>query len=412
MSSLLGSSRSAARTGWPVMALMMALVGAVGLALAGPAWPAHAAASVTVTGPGGAGVANASGASTLQLRGSGFQSIKGGFGGIYVLFGAVGDNWRPSQGGVGGRDFLYVPDEQSKDNAGREKFVAFPGSETADSANGGQIAADGSWSTSIVVPGPTFTLQDAAGKQVEVDCRTTQCGVITIGAHGVINPSNETFTPVSFGGGQNGGGATPNGNGGSATTGGEAAPGQAVATPEGIATLGVDATTAVAGHAMAFTGRGFAPGEQVTAVLDDGLVAAGPLVAGKFGEVAATLPLPLDLRVGSHTLRLVGAASGQEAEVVITVRRDPSIVQAQEDANQAASEVGEDQKLSPWRLALVVAAVVFAAILIGSLTSALVARRMRRQAQRKSVLPAASADGSADQPSGRPAETPPSVQPL
>jgi hypothetical protein len=150
----------------------------------------------------------------------------------------------------------------------------------------------------------------------------------------------------------------------------------------------------------------------VTAVLDDGLVATGPLVAGKFGEVAATLALPLDLRVGSHTLRLVGAASGQKAEVVITVRRDPSIVQAQEDANQAASEVGEDKQLSPWRLALVVAAVVFAAILIGSLTSALVARRMRRQAQRKSVLPAASADGSADQPSGRPAETPPSVQPL
>lgn len=350
-----------------------------GLAVGGVGGPARAAgASVAVAGVGGEARANAEAATTLTLTGSGFQAIEGGFGGIYVLFGAVSGDWRPSAGGVGGRDFLYVPDAQTKDNAGREKFVAFIGSETASSANGGVIAADGSWATTLVVPGAVFDVEDAAGQAQRVDCRQTQCGVITIGAHGVVNANNETFTPVSFDGATAATAAATAGAGDDGETAADGA-GAGVVPATGVATLGVDATTAVAGHALAFTGRGFAPGEQVTAVLDDGVAAVGPLTAGQFGEVAAAIPLAADLRVGTHSLTLTGAASGASAEATFTVRRDPSLVEASEQASQSAA-VGEGRQLGPWQIAVVVAAIVFVLVLVGSLAGAAATRRARRLA--------------------------------
>ena len=48
------------------------------------------------------------------------------------------------------------------------------------------------------MPGATFTSLDRDGKATEVDCREVRCGVITIGAHGVKNANNETFTPIAF----------------------------------------------------------------------------------------------------------------------------------------------------------------------------------------------------------------------
>jgi hypothetical protein len=132
--------------------------------------------------------------STITLSGSGFQSIPNGFGGIYVLFGTASGNWRPSQGGINGTNYNYVPDSQTTSNAGYQKFVSFPGGATAAEANGGLIAADGSWHTTLLVPGATFTSTSGAA----INCRQVQCGVITIGAHGVINGANETFTPMAF----------------------------------------------------------------------------------------------------------------------------------------------------------------------------------------------------------------------
>ncbi|MFJ1763421.1 hypothetical protein ACIOD2_24130 [Amycolatopsis sp. NPDC088138] len=138
-------------------------------------------------------------ATTLTLRGSGFQSVPKGYGGIYVLFGWVADGaWQPSKGGAAGATYRYVPDKESKDNRGFQRFVAFPGSDTASSANGGQLSADGTWSTQLVVPGARFRSTDRDGKVVDVDCLTVRCGLITVGAHGVVNANNETFTPVSF----------------------------------------------------------------------------------------------------------------------------------------------------------------------------------------------------------------------
>ncbi|WP_207759981.1 hypothetical protein [Bifidobacterium primatium] len=158
-----------------------------------------AGAQVSATVEGGS--LNPNGKTTVDLAGSGFQSVQGGFGGIYVLFGWVsdpnGDSWKPSKGGVTGEDYRYVPDDENNP-AGYDVFVAFPGDSTASAANGGQIAANGTWSAKITVPGAKFTSYDRSNNPTEVDCTAVQCGIITIGAHGVVNSSNETFTPLSF----------------------------------------------------------------------------------------------------------------------------------------------------------------------------------------------------------------------
>ena len=78
-------------------------------------------------------------ATTLRVSGSGFQSVKGGHGGIYVFFGTVTAGWQPSRGGATGKDYFYVPDSEAKNNQGFQKYVAFPGSDTASSANGGTM---------------------------------------------------------------------------------------------------------------------------------------------------------------------------------------------------------------------------------------------------------------------------------
>lgn len=162
--------------------------------------PAHAAASVGVTVEGHpelANVADPTYLTELRVSGSGFQSIQSGFGGIYVMFGWVDAGWRPSQGGTTGADYRYVPDDEANPT-GYVSFVTFPGSSTSYAANGGELAADGSWSAKLTVPSATFTSLDRDGNPSEVNCLQVQCGVITIGAHGVVNANNETFTPVSF----------------------------------------------------------------------------------------------------------------------------------------------------------------------------------------------------------------------
>lgn len=178
------------------------LVAAVTASLsAAPAPAAHAAGSVTVTvkdQPELVGVADPEYLTEVTVTGSGFQSIPSGFGGMYVFFGWVdGGSWAPSQGGVTGADYRYVSDDETNP-VGYQLFVAFPGSSTEYAANGGEIAADGSWSATMRIPGATFESYDREGAVTTVDCRVSQCGIITIGAHGVVNPSNESFTPLTF----------------------------------------------------------------------------------------------------------------------------------------------------------------------------------------------------------------------
>lgn len=174
----------------------LSLTGAVAVAE-----PAAAAARVTITiadKPGLSAVADSTYLTELTLTGSGFQSVQNGFGGIYVLFGwASGGNWGPSQGGAAGSDYRYVYDDENNP-VGYQLFVTFPGSSTSYAANGGSVAANGTWNATIRVPGPLFQAYDRAGNVTEVNCLQTSCGIITIGAHGVHNAANESFTPITF----------------------------------------------------------------------------------------------------------------------------------------------------------------------------------------------------------------------
>jgi hypothetical protein len=366
--------------------LLAAALALAGLVTAAPA--AFAAASVTVTGPSGGASAAVDGPSTLRVSGSGFQSVQGGLGGIYVMFGWVDDpaggSWRPSNGGLTGEDYRYVPDSESASNEGHQKFVAFPGSDTEAAANGGVLAADGTWATELSVPGPRFTSQDRSGATTEVDCTQVQCGVITIGAHGVKNATNETFTPVSFGGGAPAAGGT----GGAASTAGAAGTADAAVTERAPATLGVDQATAVQGRAMTFAAQGFEPGEQVVATLDSGVVSVGPLTAGAHGEVAGILQLPADLRVGTHVLTLTGAQSGQVPEVEVTVTRDPAEATAAELV--AAATPDDDTVLLGLTAPELAVAGAGGLLLLVVAVSAVTAQR-RRRAARRAISPALAA---------------------
>ena len=311
----------------PLLPRLLALALAV-LALL-PAAPAAADADVSVTNDRGTGQADTRYRTALTIRGSGFQVVRGGFGGVYVMFGWVrdpgGGAWRPSRGGLTGQDYRYIPDAESASaNQGHLRFVAFPGSSTAGEANA-VLSRRGTFTVDLTVPGPVFESVDRNGDLARVDCRRVTCGVITLGAHGVKNPVNESFTPVSFGSvydqapaaqeqaptqaGPDGAAPTPEQAAPAPTTPAAASPRSGRAVPAAVA---VDRATAVAGRALTFTARGFTPGEQVVAVLDDGVVALGPMVAGTAGEVAGVLQLPADTAAGTHELRLTGAASGTE----------------------------------------------------------------------------------------------------
>ena len=177
--------------------VLLTSVGLVGLSTTASADP-----QVTVTDDSGTSDGTVTAGSVVTVTGSGFQSVQGGAGGIYVVFGwvddAEGGTWRPSNGGATGADYLYAPDTEDAENAGFQRFVAFPGSGTAAAANGGVIAEDGSWSTPLTVPAAQFDAMDRAGDAAPVDCAQVQCGVITFGAHGIKNATNETFTPLTF----------------------------------------------------------------------------------------------------------------------------------------------------------------------------------------------------------------------
>lgn len=156
-------------------------------------------AQIEVTTPDGEALGPISTETKVQLNASGFQSIPGGLGGIYVLIGTIdAEPWQPSQGGKTGTHFRYIRDDQQLNNAGHQRYVAFPGSQTGEEANGGVVDAEGNWSAEMTIPGPIIEVFNAAGDTETVNCTQVKCGIITFGAHGVVNPTNETFTPLEF----------------------------------------------------------------------------------------------------------------------------------------------------------------------------------------------------------------------
>jgi hypothetical protein len=386
--------------------LLLALLLALLLPAAGGlTTPASAAARVTVANEFGDARADLTYSTRITVSGSGFQSVQGGFGGIYVLFGWVsGGGWQPSQGGATGSTYRYVPDTEGAANAGFQRFVSFPGSETAASANGGTIAADGSWRVQMVIPGPTFTALDRDGGPVSVDCRSATCGIITVGAHGVTNSANETFTPVQFDSifGSEPAGTTEQPAGGSAAGTGSAgttddADAGATTEDDGTAPSGpavlVDRSTAVAGKVLSFTGSGLVPGEQVLATLDDGLVSVGPLPVTGQGTVAGLLELPESLANGNHELRLTGTTTGGVPVLTFAVQSDAGAVEIAEQAD--ATPVW-----SPGRIFFLAGAVALLMVVTAVVTARLTRRRLARAAARRAPRPA---DGPA--PAG-PAQAP------
>lgn len=160
------------------------------------AQPAHAAARVDVSQSPNAGEPT-----TVTISGSGFQYQPNAPGGVYVFFGAVADpatnSWTPSQGGKSGTSFGYAS------TPGSTLLVAFQGGDSAEAANA-MILPDGTWSAQMTIPGSSFSSSSGnphEGEAVEgatIDCLRVQCGIITIGAHGMLNANNESFTPVGF----------------------------------------------------------------------------------------------------------------------------------------------------------------------------------------------------------------------
>ena len=144
----------------------------------------------------------------------------------------------------------------------------------------------------------------------------------------------------------------------------------APATPRGPAKVVTDRLTAKVGNTLAFTGTGFTPGEQVLGVLDNGLAAIGPMVAGPSGEIAGILPLPGDIEPGTHELRLSGAASSRQATERFAV--------AAGETDDAAAPVAADRDedgLAASRIFLLVAAGLFLIALMGVLLLRLARRR-------------------------------------
>lgn len=179
---------------WAAIGVLLLVAAAL---LAGGAQPAEAAASRVDVSTTPA----ADGSTVVTLSGSGFQYQPNAPGGVYVFFGTVADPttnaWAPSQGGKSGDSFVYSA------AGGSQLLVAFSGGSSADSANA-QIGADGTWTAKMTIPGSTFSAvfgdphsgnSHTAG---QVDCLQVMCGIITIGAHGLWNANNESFTPVSF----------------------------------------------------------------------------------------------------------------------------------------------------------------------------------------------------------------------
>lgn len=133
------------------------------------------------------------------------------FGGIYVFFGWVapggqwGPSWRESTSMRGhfGHTYTYPGDQGGADTrddgSGVIRLVSFSEGGMSGTETPFHMDGNGNWTTTLTIRGATYQWLDVAdGKVNSVDCRVVQCGVFTIGAHGLSSRTNEVFTPISF----------------------------------------------------------------------------------------------------------------------------------------------------------------------------------------------------------------------
>lgn len=168
-------------------------------------------------------VASPAGATTITVTGTNYlvpphQQGRSLFGGIYLFFGwvAPGGQWGPSWRatataanpwvGQFGATYSYPGEggggETRDDGTGTIRLIAFTGGGMSGLETAFTMDCGGNWQTSLVVRGATFQWSDlATGASNTVDCRVVQCGVFTIGAHGIASRTNEQFTPIAIGDG-------------------------------------------------------------------------------------------------------------------------------------------------------------------------------------------------------------------
>ncbi|WP_259362903.1 HtaA domain-containing protein [Curtobacterium sp. ME12] len=179
-----------------------------------PGTGAGAGGGSTVVGADGSitGAKNAAGASTrvkpatqittaaagmkLTVSGTGF-SKNTNKSGLYVLFGYV--TKFPAAGGSLGTGYDYVNGGGASGQEG-QGFVAWPDNTATGGAATAKLSAtkNGSFTQTGLTASATFT--GASTKRVDCLSGAVQCGVITIGAHGLKDAALETFTPVYFAG--------------------------------------------------------------------------------------------------------------------------------------------------------------------------------------------------------------------
>lgn len=80
----------------------------------------------------------------------------------------------------------------------------------------------------------------------------------------------------------------------------------------------------------------------------------GPLAAGAQGEVAGVLPVPYDVRGGTHVVTLTGAASGGVAEAEVTINPPQATVGA----------AGGGEQMPMWLFVVLVSTIALALVLI------------------------------------------------
>ncbi|MYW03535.1 hypothetical protein [Streptomyces sp. SID3343] len=191
---------------------------------------------------------------TITVTGSGYAAGSGT--GIYVVFGPKAADWTTNAGNYGASKWL--------------KAVPAPGSDS--------INADGTFS--VKLPDVKAVYKDGAGK--DVDCRKTDCYILTMAAHGSPDRSQDAFTKVTFKDGATTSGATSGATTG-ATTGGATTGATTTGGATGTTTTG--ATTAGNAAAKSGGGGGSLPLTGPVGLATAGVVGAGLIAAGTFAVV-------------------------------------------------------------------------------------------------------------------------------
>lgn len=204
------------------LTLVGAVLAAAGATAVAPMFgPTVAGAQATPTISVSPNVVPVSQATTVTVSGAGYlvpghTPDKNVFGGVYVLFGwvAPGATWGPSNrngttpDGQYGITYTYNGERSAEtrdDGSGTNRFVSFTAGGISGESTSFHMQMEnaegtrGKWTTTLTIYGSTFAwVNPATGASETVNCLQVQCGVYTIGAHGVTSRTNELFTPILF----------------------------------------------------------------------------------------------------------------------------------------------------------------------------------------------------------------------